>query len=375
MVSPLAKQLMLDLGMSHGMLMSVLGAPVIISIFLSLPGGALADRFGVKRVVAISITIAGIFGILRGLSTTYTELFVFTVISGFGLVPTLPKLVRDWFPRSQIGIATGIYTTGFATGLTLGLATTYPLFEFNWKLAFYSISGLVLLVSVIWSLLAKEKKGKIDEHSLSQELSMVFRHFDGWMCAMIGAFTLGGIMLFLGIFPLASEMVHSVSPATAGAVISLNTVGAIIGNAFVPLISDRVGKRKPIIFICGSLGAIALFLIWNLPFGALTWFLSFIAGVFISGLAVMPMVIITEHKNISSKILGTAAGFIISVRSVGQYFLPLLGGYIVDWTSYDTGFLASSIMVLISIIFAVVVSETGNGILLKTAGPARGMSY
>ena len=112
--SPLAKPLMADLNMDHGMLMAALGAPMIVSIFLAIPGGILADKFGLKRMIIIAGIISGISGILRGYSTTYLQFFVFGIVSGFGsaiMMPNLAKLVREWFPPHQVAIASGIYIT------------------------------------------------------------------------------------------------------------------------------------------------------------------------------------------------------------------------------------------------------------------------
>ena len=119
--------------------------------------------------------IRGIFGILMGFSTSYPQFLAFGIASGFGgtvMIPNMAKLVREWFPPHQIGIATGIYMAAAASGMAIGLGATYPIFGFNWRLAFYSLSGFQLLGVIVWFFMAKESKGVTTKRSPIQDLSM-----------------------------------------------------------------------------------------------------------------------------------------------------------------------------------------------------------
>ena len=81
--TPLAKQVMADLNMDYGMLMAALGAPAIIPIFMALPSGIIADRFGMKRMIIIAGIVRGFFGILTGFSTSYLQFLIFSILFCF----------------------------------------------------------------------------------------------------------------------------------------------------------------------------------------------------------------------------------------------------------------------------------------------------
>jgi len=361
--SPLAKPLMADLNMDHGMLMAALGAPMMVSIFLAIPGGILADKFGMKRMIIIGGIISGISGILRGYSTTYLQFFVFGIVSGFGsaiMMPNLAKLVREWFPPHQIAIASGIYIVAGTTGMTLGFGATYPIFGFNWRLAFYSISGFLLLGIVIWFFLAKERRREAERRTIIQNLLQAARYSNVWMTAFFMFFRVGGIQIFTRLLPIALQTARSVSLTTAGAIASVNTIGAVTGGLLGPFISDRIGRRKPFLIVCPVLGAILIYLMWNLPFGPSTWVFSFLMGLVVASTTPIISAVIIEQPGMPAEILGTAVGLRTAVSSSGSYLIGVLGGYIVDWTSgYDIPFLVAAIVVLVSVIFGALVTETG----------------
>jgi MFS family permease len=366
LAAPLAKQVMADLNMDHGMFMVALGAPAIMSIFLSLPGGILSDRFGMKKMILLAGLISGASGIFRGLSSGYLQFFFFSIISGFGItimMPNMAKLVREWFPPRQIGIATGIWIAAASAGMALGLGATYPIFGFDWRLAFFILSGFQLLGIAAWHFLAKEnikvKVKEIKRHSMMQDLSLIVRNSDVWMCTGMRIFGNGSFMLILRLLPVAFQNARSVAPAVTGFMASMAQIGVICGNMCWPMISDRIGRRKPLLILCPVLGAISLLLTWNLSFGVQTFVFNFFVGLFISGcLTALPLAILTEHPRIPTEVVGTAVGFSTSLHFTGLYIIGTLGGYIVEWTSgYDASFLTAAILVMVVPVFGTFVRE------------------
>lgn len=366
LAAPLAKQVMADLDMDHGMLMIALGAPSIISIFLSLPGGMLSDSFGIKRMILIAGIISGVSGILRGLSADYLQFFFFSIISGFGttiMMPNMAKLVREWFPPRQIGIATGIWIAAASAGMALGLGATYPLFGFDWRRAFFILSGLQLLGIVAWHFLAMEnikvEVKQIKKGSMMQDLLLISRNFDVWMCTGMRIFGNGTFMLVLRLLPVAFQNARAVAPAVTGIMASMAQVGVICGNLIWPIISDRIGRKKPLLISCPVLGAISLLFTWNLTFGVQTFIFNFFMGLFTTGcLTALPLAILTEHPRIPASVVGTAVGFSTSLHFTGLYLIGMLGGYIVEWTSgYDASFLTAAILVLVAPVFGILITE------------------
>jgi MFS transporter, CP family, cyanate transporter len=364
-IPALAKYIMAELNLTYAMFMSLSQAATLASIVLAILGGALADRFGIKRTIIIAGLIGGVFGILKGFSTSYVQFLIFTLLQGFGaacLMPNMAKLVRDWFPPRQIGIANGINAAGHALGMTLGLALTYPVFGTQWRLALYGTNGLFILVVVIWFIIAKEiKRETKTKPSLILDISRASKQKDIWMISLISALTMGGGMFFVQLSPVAFMTARSAGPTIAGAIASLNTIGAFAGNLITSYVSDKIGLRKPFLIFSPLLGGIFLYLTWNLPFGVYTCIFTVLSGLFAGGLVSILTTTITEHPSITQSFLGTAIGFRTSISNIFTFSISLLGGYIVDMTmGYDFAFLYAAILLAISSIFGIFTSETGT---------------
>src|SRR3990170_7703281 len=70
----LFKQISDDLGLSVVAIGTIWGMDPLAGVFIGLPGGLLADRFGVKRTLIVICLLCGVFGALRGLSDSFVSM-------------------------------------------------------------------------------------------------------------------------------------------------------------------------------------------------------------------------------------------------------------------------------------------------------------
>jgi MFS transporter, ACS family, D-galactonate transporter len=121
----------------------------LIYAFTQVPGGWLVDRFGVRRVYALSFTFWSLMSALTGLATNFAALFGLRVALGAGqsaLFPASSRATANWFHERERGFATGVYLTGVRFGIALTAAVGgYFLTYYSWKL-FFILTGLVPLI-------------------------------------------------------------------------------------------------------------------------------------------------------------------------------------------------------------------------------------
>lgn len=79
----LFKEIAEDLNLNLFQLGTVWGMAPLAGALVVFIGGALGDRFGVKRVLVISCLLAGLAGALRGLSGSFTTLVAAMFLFGF----------------------------------------------------------------------------------------------------------------------------------------------------------------------------------------------------------------------------------------------------------------------------------------------------
>ncbi|MBK1791968.1 NarK family nitrate/nitrite MFS transporter [Persicirhabdus sediminis] len=90
-------------------------ALLIVNVALTIPAriivGILVDRFGPRLTYSILLFIAGITCIAFSLSQSYEQLAITRFLMGFtgaGFVIGI-RMVGEWFPARQVGLAEGIY--------------------------------------------------------------------------------------------------------------------------------------------------------------------------------------------------------------------------------------------------------------------------
>ena len=174
---------------------------------------------------------------------------------------------------------------------------------------------------------------------------------------------MGTFTSFSGNFPEALEIIHNISPATAGLIASLLTGGGILGNLLVPTISDRIGLRKPFVYGAVIIIPVCLFFAWQLAPSAASWVLVFLGGIGVGSLPPIVLTLPLELPEIGHEHVGGATGLILSAMSLGGFTMPLfvISPIMAAGTpaAYSTGFLVTMLLIAAAIIPASLIMETG----------------
>lgn len=116
--------------------------------------GYILDRIGLRTGMAL---FAGAWAVLiaaHGLVTSWVGLAALRAPLGFaeGTSHTLGlKVVSEWFPAKERGLAGGIYNLGASAGIALaGPLVAWSIVWWNWRAAFYVAGVLALLWVLLW---------------------------------------------------------------------------------------------------------------------------------------------------------------------------------------------------------------------------------
>jgi ACS family glucarate transporter-like MFS transporter len=115
------------------------------TLFL-LPMGMLVDRFGTKRVAGIGLGVWSAATALTGAASGFASLIAARLVMGSGEACTNPvgaKVIRQWFPAGERGVATAMFNSGSYAGpavcsVLLGILVT----AFGWRVSFV-IAGVI----------------------------------------------------------------------------------------------------------------------------------------------------------------------------------------------------------------------------------------
>ena len=157
-MAPLIKKdLMLD-DAQMGLLFSVFFVGYCLFCFI---GGWCSDKFGPRKTYAYAAGTWSLFCGATALVSTFSQLMFVRILFGIGEGPmgsTTNKSISNWFPKKEVGRATGFINAG----QPLGAALAAPIIGFSglylgWRVAFIVIAILGFLWVAAWLIFFKDK--------------------------------------------------------------------------------------------------------------------------------------------------------------------------------------------------------------------------
>lgn len=121
-IAPVLPDLAVELGVSRGSIGLVQGAVAIPGIFLAAYIGYLADRYGRRRVIRISLVVFGVFGLLCFFARSYWLLVALRLLQGLGTSGLLSLgvvVIGDLFTGNERRWAMGINLAALTMTTTL----------------------------------------------------------------------------------------------------------------------------------------------------------------------------------------------------------------------------------------------------------------
>src|SRR6201999_1414970 len=119
-----------------------------------IPMGLLADRFGGRAITYATLGLWSLAGIWTGAATSYGSLFASRLILGVGESASYPaggKIIREWSPASERGVASAFLNSGAHAGLCVGSVVVGALIlQFGWRQSFYITGALGMALALAW---------------------------------------------------------------------------------------------------------------------------------------------------------------------------------------------------------------------------------
>ena len=134
---------------------------LILNVALTIPAriivGMLVDKYGPKQMFSSILILGGLISIGFAFTQTYQQLAIVRFLSGFvgaGFVVGI-RMISEWFPARQTGIAQGIYG-GWGNFGSAGAALILPSVaiyfgaENGWRYAIGMIGSIAIIYGIIY---------------------------------------------------------------------------------------------------------------------------------------------------------------------------------------------------------------------------------
>ena len=343
-VSPgiMASELMHDFAITSQILGVLSGIYYYSYSPMQLPCGILVDYYGPHRILTMATAICALSTIAFGLTNSLTVAFISRFMIGFGssfAVVCCLKFAANWFDAGRFSLLTGLMVACGMFGAIGGEAPLALLVDhFGWRHSLLILGGLGILLALciyIWAqdkpkMSSQTRSEKVVSEPIIYGLIKLVKNYQLWMVAIYGGLMYMATPVFCGLWGVPFLMLKmKLSKAAAANLISLVFVGWAIASPLWGLYSNRIGLRKPSMYIAsvGALVTLALFIYFPVGHGFLLKMLLFSFGVFSAGF----LTAFSIAKEVCNKnYVATGLGFMNMLNMVGVAIAQPMIGLVLD---------------------------------------------
>ncbi len=342
-IPPLVGPVSNELDLSQSAMGSVLGAWPLIYIFVAIPAGAIIDRFGLRKSLAVGVVLIALSGLLRAVAVDYPTLFLAVAVFGVGgpfISIGAPKLVATWFSQSNRGIAMGIYMTAPAVGHILALATAnsifMPLYSGNWRFTLITFAGFALVTALVWWFLARHADDRNSSGEPSKSLITSMKVFPELLRIRVVQIALlmsvGSFLFSHGFNNWLPEILRErgMTAASAGYLATVPILVGIGATLLIPFLA-KPNIRVPLLAVIFALAGVSALVIGNAS-GLWLMIGLILEGAASRGILPIIMLILMDARQLGPNRMGAVGGLYFTAGEVGGVLGPLMLGIVADVT-------------------------------------------
>lgn len=332
-IIPLFPHLAQEMRLSHLEIGGVASAFLAGYGIVHIPGGMLAERFGMRPALCAGIVVEGLGVVLTATAHHYPILLLARFLCGIGgsiYIGSAVGLTTAWFRDRELATANGLITgVAFSVGAVIGLFAWGPLADqLGWRQALLVGAGISALTVPL--MLFAYPHPPVEDightgagHSLAS-LRRVLTNRALWVMSLAFFGGYGAYFTAVAMLPgYAAETLH-LSPGEGHQVGSILLLSGIIGSFLGGWLADRsLGLMRTFLLAC-VLETVALLMIPQMgplglklaagAVGAATM-LGFVSWIGLPG---------WMRASFRSSDVPTAVGLMLTVVAVGGVVMPLI---------------------------------------------------
>lgn len=293
---------------------------------LTIPLTFIVTKVRPKLVLMVVFFVLAVALFLQGMAPNYTVLFLARAVgigAAIAVMPALVLLKQQWIPLTHLSMINGFEAFTNPVGQILGTALVPFLLVWlaGWRLIFYILGTVGLVLAVLWILFGRERQNEAFEQAWEDKtvspLHDALREKTIWLLALGWPGTTLVWSAILTFWPTLAVTKLGLPMTQAGLILSALPVGSMTASLIAPWITNKVGYDKPMIWSWGFILPLAYFALLQTPNVALLIVASFVAG--FGNFAFVPVAFTLLYKipGINPKVVAMGTGIIITIATLG----------------------------------------------------------
>ncbi|MCM8621037.1 MAG: MFS transporter [Candidatus Accumulibacter sp.] len=314
---------------------------------MQVPTGILVDTLGPRLILLLGGLVGGVGSLLFGLAPNLDLALLGRTLIGLGVSVTfiaMLKIIAVSFDERRFASLVGLSVLiGNLGSVLAGSPLSWLAQITGWRGVFIGLAGVSLLLGVAcwyWlrepsdetqGLPATTGKPRFDRTVVLSGLLSVLGNRDTWPVVAANFGICGSFLAFAGLWatPFLTQ-VHHLPRVVSANHVSLLFAAFALGSVFVGTLSDRLGRRKPVLVASSHLYAL-IWLIW-LSGSPLPLSLSYALFALMGLVSASFTLTWTCAKEVNPPLL---SGMSTSVTNMGGFLaaaiLQPLVGWVMDW--------------------------------------------
>lgn len=376
------RSLQLDFGLNEAEFGILTASFYITYICMQIPVGLTVDRFSVRLILTVMslVTALGcaIFGLADGLFVASIGRMLIGFSAAFAFISAL-RLATSWFPSSMLGLLAGLTQALGMLGAAAAAIVSFLSGSLGWRYTMCLIALVFVGLAVLLYQFVQDKpealsQPKTNTHPLSifSSLHIVLSNKQTWLNALYAGFLYAPTAVIGESYgPAYLQYGRGLSIHAAAFAIGLIFIGWGLSGPISGWLSDRMGRRKPLMILSASCGCVlsSLFIFFPSMSEKSAYLIFFLFGLTNTGVAIAYAISTEIHDR---KVVGTSIAFtnMVSIlvggllQPVVGYFLDLAVGaraYDIEsftLTDFQAGFKILPVCSFIALILAFSIKET-----------------
>ena len=374
------RDMKLSLDLTYAQMGDIASANFIGYLALATIGGALASKYGSRRVISISAMVMGVTMILTGLSRSYFEVLVLRFLTGLGNGSTyLPSMALPsiWFALKYRGRATGYVSAGIGVGFALAGVLVPPILALyapeGWRYVWFYLGSALIAISIVDLIFLRNRPEDLglkpvgfEESTLSSSPSsssslrwgLVYKSKEVWFVGLVYFMYGFSYIIYVTFFAAYLEDVFGWSKALASSLWFMVGILSIFSGVIWGWVSDVLGRKYGMCLAYLVLASsYLLFAVALPPYGLYVSALVF--G--LTAWSIPTVAVVAAADYVSSELRSAAAGFVTFFFGVGQVLGPKVAGHVIDVIGFPPAFIIATLASLVGAFGSLLLKKPRKG--------------